>query len=118
VWTLFDNGNGRHAQNKSAASRGVRFSLDEAGMTVSVLQVFALGVYSPGSGSAQWIPDATDPANPNKGTFFFLSGRDINPTTGKAESVGFQFSFGGTLLFKETYPAQRYRANIVNGFFY
>ena len=61
---MFDNGNGRHASG--GLSRGLVYQIDEAALTVTGVDAYPLGVYSPGAGSAQLLTE---------GNWMFMAGR-------------------------------------------
>jgi hypothetical protein len=54
MYSMFDNGNGRHAAN-GGQSRGLVYVINEAKLEVVGIQVYPLHLFSPGNGSAQLL---------------------------------------------------------------
>jgi hypothetical protein len=65
VYSMFDNGNGRHASSEGA-SRGLVYDIHEAAREVTGIHVYPVKVYSPSAGSAQLLTN---------GNWMFLAGR-------------------------------------------
>lgn len=106
VYCMFDNGNGRHASNE-ALSRGLVYTINESAREVTAMQVYPLGVYSPGSGAAQLLAN---------GNWMFMAGRPQNPSGIYSEQ--FEFAPSGSVpLWTETLP-QQYRETRLSGLFY
>jgi len=106
VYSMFDNGNGRHASN-GANSRGLVYTINEAARVVTAMQAYTLGVYSPGSGAAQLLAN---------GNWAFMAGRPQNPSGIYSEQ--FEFAPNGSApLWTEILP-QQYRETRLSGLFY
>jgi len=108
VYSMFDNGNGRHAAN-GGQSRGLVYVIDEAKLEVVGIQVYPLHLFSPGNGSAQLLTN---------GNWMFMAGYPYDKATGEVYSAEFEFAPNATTpLWVEELP-QQYRTTRLSGLFH
>ena len=108
VMGMFNNGNIRYACC-SGKSRGLVYTFNEAALTITQIQMYPVGGFSPSSGSAQPL---------GNGNLWFLAGRLQNASGTYSE--GFEYSAGATKpLWTEILPEQyrAFRVNLNGGFF-
>ncbi|MGA2737329.1 MAG: aryl-sulfate sulfotransferase [Bryobacteraceae bacterium] len=107
TYSMFDNGNGRHASS-GGLSRGLVYEIDESALTVTGVDAYPLGVYSPGAGSAQLLTE---------GKWMFMAGRPQNASGIYSEE--FEFAPNTTVpLWTETLPEQYRAIRLVSLFAY
>ena len=99
VYSMFDNGNGRHAAH-NGESRGLVYFIDETKREVVGIQVYPLHLFSAGNGSAQLLTN---------GNWMFMAGYPYNASTKTVYSAAFEFVPNSTTpLWYEELP-QQYR---------
>ncbi len=108
TYIMFDNGNGRH-QAGTGKSRGLVYAIDEPDRIVEKVTVYSLGVFSPGSGSAQTL---------SNGDLMFLAGRPMDSVTQQVYSEEFEFVPGAKVPLWTEISTEQYRAIRLSGYFF
>jgi hypothetical protein len=97
-FSLFDNGNTRHAADPTSHSRGQALIVDEQAMTADLGFNADLGVYSSAYGSAQLL---------SNGNWWFLAG---NITTQPKSTQILEITQAGQVVYQAAYPTTSYRS--------
>ncbi|MGO4881828.1 MAG: aryl-sulfate sulfotransferase [Bryobacteraceae bacterium] len=102
---MFDNGNTRHASDKSADSRGQVLSIDETTFTADIYMNVDFNYYSQAFGTAQLL---------DNGNYWFMAGCAVSPKTTypfrAAEYVYNPSTYTGTKAYEVWYEDTAYRS--------